>query len=218
MVGKTQSWKLKKYRSEWCAAYIIDSSPKKHLWNTNLQCRTDIQQKPAVCDHLLPTLWVKLGRNRLGEITGERQELGHLMIMLGFWLVWHGTCAREIARLPQLGMTIQHSSQEESFCWSKSRYPWLTTATQEENFLGICKLVQLVTQHTRSVTSPAQNPTIVFRDHKLLEVVLTQKLLFTSKELPQPSPCWRELKGWTVPALTPTPLAVLWLKARLQSC
>lgn len=58
---------------------------------------------------------------------------------------------------------------------------------QEENFLGICKSVQLVTQHTRSVLSQAQHP-IVFRDHQLLEVHLTQKLLFTSKELPQPSP------------------------------
>lgn len=60
---------------------------------------------------------------------------------------------------------------------------------QGDNFLGLSKSVQLVTQHTRSALSQAQCPTTSFQDHILLKVGLTKKLLSISKELPQPCTC-----------------------------
>lgn len=60
---------------------------------------------------------------------------------------------------------------------------------QGENFLGLSKSAQLVTQHTRSALSQAQCPTTGFQDHMLLKIGLTKKLLFISKELPQPCTC-----------------------------
>lgn len=85
-------------------------------------------------------------------------------------------------------MTVQHSSGGVLLL-IKIKISLTHNSPQEENFLGICKSVQLVTQYTMSVLSQAQHPITGFRDHKLLQVGLTQKLLFTSKELAQPSSC-----------------------------
>lgn len=136
---------------------------------------------------------MKLGRNRLGEITEGRQksvQLDYLRLLTSL--------ARHLCKGHSQGSTIKHDNPAfiagGVLLVIKIKMSLTHNRPRGEDFLGLSKSVQLVTQDARSGLSQARRPTAGFRDHILLQVGLAQQLLLSSTELPQPSACCGQLE------------------------